>query len=348
MKEMKFSIVPELGTMSEQDSKRYFSTVGLATCVLMLVSNLSALVLSLAVEGLAPWVWEHALLSQLLNLIPLYGLGFPCFFLVLSRLPKDFSPKETMGGKQCLKGLCVAVTLLMAGNYVGNFFTSLFSVFTGATPQNPVETATVGQAWWINLIFVGILAPIVEEIFFRKILCDRLLPLGEGYAVVLSAAIFGLAHGNFFQFFYAFALGLLFALIYVQTGRLRYSVLYHILINVTGGVLAAWISSKLGYLLTEEGLNELFGLAEAADLTALGEFLQPYLLPLILLLIYNWVMLVMGICGIVFLVKGRKRIRFAAGRLCPAKDGKVANVFCNVGVAAALTVFTLIFLVSLL
>lgn len=348
MKQMNFSICPESGTLSEQDSKRYFSTVGLATCVLMLVSNLSSFALSMALGSLASWIGENALLSQLLGLIPLYGVGFPCFFLILNRLPKDFSPKEAMGTKPFLMGLCVAVTLLMAGNYIGNFLTSVFEVLMGTTLQNPVETATVGQAWWINLIFVGILAPVVEEFFFRKVLCDRLLPLGEGYAVVLSAAIFGLAHGNFFQFFYAFALGLLFALIYVQTGRLRYSMLYHILINVVGGVFAAWVSERLSPLLTEEGLTELLRLAESADMTAFYEFVTPYLLPMVCLMVYNFAMLVMGICGIVFLVRGRRRIRFASGRLSPAKDGKVANVFCNGGVAAALTVFTLIFILSLL
>lgn len=345
---MKFAVASELGTLTEQDSKRYFSVVGLATCVLMLVSNLSAIALSLAVEGLAPWLWDYAWLSELLGVLPLYGLGLPCFWLILRRLPKDYSPTDSLGAKGFFGGLCVAVALMMAGNYVGNFLTTLFGAFRGSALTNPVESATVGQAWWINLIFMGLLAPIVEEIFFRKLLCDRLLPLGEGYAVVLSAAIFGLAHGNFFQFFYAFAVGLLFALIYVQTGRLRYSIVYHVLINVTGGVLAPWLIEKLGPLLTEEGLNELLALTEAGDMTAFYAFLDPYMLPLMLLLAYEALITVGGICGIVFLIKGRRRITFAPGRLPPAKDGKIANVFCNGGVAAALTVFTLIFVLSLL
>ena len=55
---------------------------------------------------------------------------------------------------------------------------------------------------------------------------------------MLSAVCFGLLHQNFFQFFYALGLGLLMGYLYVRTGKLRYTILLHAIINFMGGVIA--------------------------------------------------------------------------------------------------------------
>lgn len=348
MSQMKFSIQPELGTLSEHDSKRYFSVLGLSAVVLILAFRLSEILFLIAVELAAPWLLKYALVEQLLSVIPLYAIGFPCSYLVLRRLPKGFAPSEPLGAKNVGIGFCVTFALMMFGNYVGNFIILLLESALGRTLTNPVASATVGEVWWINLIFAGILAPIFEELFFRRAVCNRLLVLGEGYTIVLSAAFFGLAHGNLFQFFYAFLLGALFALIYVKTGRIRYSIGYHILVNVLGGVFAAWVIERISPLLEEESFNQMLELMESTDPTELLAFIDPYLLPLLLLAIYNVFMMVVSICGLVFILRERKKIRLQEGLLPPMREGRVANVFCNVGVAAALTVFLVLFLLSLI
>lgn len=348
MSQMKFSIQPELGTLSERDSKRYFSTIGLSAVVLIVVSNLSAILLQIILELAAPDLLNNAWVQQLLSSAPLYLIGFPCAYLVLRRLPKGFAPSEPLEARKIGVGFCVTFALMMLGSYVGNFIILMLESALGRSLTNPVESATVGQTWWINLIFVGILAPIVEEIFFRRAVCNRLLVLGEGYTIVLSAAFFGLAHGNLFQFFYAFLLGAFFALIYVKTGRIRYSIGYHILVNVLGGVFSAWVVEQIAPLLEEEAFNHLFELMESADPTELLNFIDPYLLPLVLLAIYNVFLMVVSICGLVFILRERKKIRLQEGLLPPMREGRVANVFCNGGVAAALTVFLLLFLLSMI
>ena len=348
MNKMKFSLDPESGMLSENDAKRYFSVVGFATGVFMLVYYVSSLALVLALSYYAPHWLENGIVYQLLSLIPLYGLAFPCFYLILKRLPSAPPAKGTMGVAGALGGFCISMALMMAGNSIGNTLTLLFESLSGRLLTNPVEEMTVGQHWWVNLIFVGILAPVLEELVFRKLLCRRLLPLGEGYAVVISAAIFGLVHGNFFQFFYAFALGLVFAYIYVKTGKIRYSMVYHMLINVMGGVLAPWILERLTPMLNEEFLEQMVVLAEAENYEAWMALVSPYMTPMLALTAYELVMFGAGLIGLGLLLFRRKRIRFEKGTLPPPQTGRVANVFLNVGVASALTVFTVIFLLSLL
>ena len=347
-KKMKFTREPDTGMLSEQDAKRYFSTVGFAAFALILIFHLGNFALSYALYRFLPSLAGNAIVSNLLSVIPLYGLAFPAFYAILCRLPRDRVQPDKMGAGNWFAGLCVAVTLMLAGNYVGQFIILSFEAALGKSLTNPVEAATVGQAWWVNLLFMAILAPILEELVFRKVLCDRLMPLGEGYAVVLSAVIFGLTHGNLFQFFYAFLLGALFAVVYIKTGRLRYSILYHAIINLVGGVLAPWLLERLAPLLTEESLTALTDALERMDTAALSAMMGDYVLPLVLLGVYELVMMGASICGIVFLLTGRKKLRLEAGLLPPPKEGRVANVFCNVGVAAALTVFALVFMLSLL
>ena len=82
-----------------------------------------------------------------------------------------------------------------------------------------------------------IVAPVMEELMFRKLLIDRIVPFGQRAAVVVSGVAFGLFHGNFYQFFYACGLGMIFAYLYSSTGRVRYGILLHMMINMVGGVL---------------------------------------------------------------------------------------------------------------
>ena len=348
MKKLKFSLAPDLGTLSERDAKRYFSVVGLAAFGWVIGLYAGSLLLSGVLAKVAPTAWEHPLFGELLSLIPLYGIAFPILYLILRLLPRDRVQPDKMGAGNWWMGLCVAFLLMMAGNYVGNILIAVFEGATGRSLTNPVEASTVGRAWWINLLFVAVLAPIVEELVFRKLLCERLLPLGEGYAVVLSAALFALVHRNFFQVFYAFLLGALFAVVYIKTGRLRYSVFYHMVINLLGGVFAPWVLEKLGPLMEEETIAHLMEALEAGNVQALSEMLSEYLLPLLLLLGYEALIMIAAVCGIVFLIIGRKKLRFEQGLLPPPKEGRVANVFCNVGVAAAVTVFAIDFVLSLL
>ena len=54
---------------------------------------------------------------------------------------------------------------------------------------------------WVNLLTTVIMAPVVEELFFRKLVMDRLLGYGQKTAIIISGIMFGMAHGNFSQFF---------------------------------------------------------------------------------------------------------------------------------------------------
>ncbi len=342
MKKLRFSLDPT-GHLSQNDTRKYFSVVGFAVFALVVIQNLTSLSLGLAVSRFAPWIFDNVILSSILNMLPIYLFAVPVFILLLSRLPAVEPLSEPLGAKGWWGGLCCTVTMMTLGNYLSQMIILWFEVMMGREQTNPVESMTVNTPWWVNLIFVAILAPILEELVFRKLLCRHLLPLGEGYAIILSAVIFGLCHGNLFQFFYAFGVGLILALIYVKTGNLIHTITFHFIINFFGGVFAPWLLTKLDI----DKLMEALEAVVASEYTTVDPLL-PFMRPLMLLAAYDGLMYAAAIVGTVLLIKSRKKYTVDTGILPPPRESRAANVFMNAGVAAALAAFAFVFIASLL
>ena len=347
-KRYKFLPQAETGRLSENDTKKYFSTLGFAVSAFILATSGAALAISIICSMWFPWVLENDILSKLISMVCQYGLGLPALMLVLSRLPKDTNPKEKLGFKQLFGYFCLCLTFMSVGSNISTSITSFFEGMLGKTILNPVETSTSGTHWAINLVFYAILAPILEELVFRKLICDRLLPLGELYAVFLSAAVFALSHGNFHQFFYAFFVGSIFSYIYVKSGNLVYTTVIHMIINLLGGVISPWAMDKLEPIMTEESINTMLEMwTEQGASEELVAMLSPYILPVYVLFAYILIINVFSIIGFVVLMKNLRRVRFADGLLRPAEENRVSNLFLNGGVCAAISLFTGFFLISL-
>ena len=280
-----------------------------------------------------------------------YGIALPAALWILGRLPKDTNPSEKLGAKGFFGGLCVSFTLMSVGSSLSSVIVAALEGALGKTIIDPVSSNTANTHWAVNLVFYVLLAPIVEELVFRKLFCDRLLPLGEGYAILLSSVIFGLVHGNFYQFFYAFFVGLVFSTIYVKTGRIRYTVIYHMIVNFLGGVVVPWAYARLEPILTDEMITRIMSSMRSEDpavMEALAAELTPYMLPMIVFSAYELIFSVLSIVGVVVLMRYIGKIKLREGLLPPAKEGRVANILCTVGVAAAITAFVLVFVMSLL
>lgn len=351
MKKLHFRPDVSTGTLSENDAKKYFSTVGFAVFAFLFVSYGVSFLASLLLDRFAPHLLENIAIQNGLSFIVQYGIALPAAFLILKRLPKDTNPSDSMSFGSFLCGLCVAFTFMYVGNSIAELVITLLESGLGREIINPVESSAAQADLITNLVFFAILAPVVEELVFRKLICDRLLPLGEGYAVVLSAAIFGLVHGNLYQFFYAFLTGLLFSTVYVRTGRIRYTVIYHVIINFLGGVLVPWAYERLSPILTEEKLAELsevLRVGDAAAMEALAEELSPYMLPAAIFSAYELIFSLMAMIGVFVFTRALRKIKFRSGLLPPPKKGRLANVFCNTGVALSIAAFAVIFILSLL
>jgi membrane protease YdiL (CAAX protease family) len=266
-----------------------------------------------------PWaIW-------VLTFVPLYCVGIPAGLLIMRRVPPHRAADAPFGTGRFLSLLPMCLFLMYAGNLVGVLITSLISSFKGSEVSNPLESYAMGDASVvIKVLVMVILAPLAEEFIFRRVLIDRMRIYGEKTAVATSALMFGLFHGNLSQFFYAAALGALFGYVYVRTGRLRYSAGLHIGVNALGSVVAPW-------LLQNAGIDELSALDSSTLLTdpeALSRLVTPGLL---LFLLYGLLLIVFSILGLVLLCINLRRLTFVPAERELPREGRVATVWCNVG-----------------
>lgn len=125
-----------------------------------------------------------------------------------------------------------------------------------------MDSMGTGQGFF-PLIYMGILAPIAEELIFRGLILGyekRELPFWA--ANFIQAFFFGVYHQNIVQFVYAFSIGLLLGYLCHRLQSLKIVMLIHGIINITGNLLAFF---KLDVLMEQK--NYMF-IGIAVSLTA--------------------------------------------------------------------------------
>lgn len=84
----------------------------------------------------------------------------------------------------------------------------------------------------VMVLATVIMAPIIEEIIFRGLAYTRMKKgMPTAVAVILSSALFGVAHGQWIWMLYAFAFGLMLVWVFEHTKSLLANVLLHLSYN---------------------------------------------------------------------------------------------------------------------
>ena len=229
------------------------------------------------------------LISQML---PMYLIAMPLFMLLFLILPKGQIVNRKMNFFHYLTIFPFAMFLTVFCNFFGVLFTTVVSMIKGSEVDNTLLNALDG-VWlgWIFL-FVVVCAPVFEELVFRKFIVSRTVKYGEAIPVLLSGVLFGLFHGNVNQFVYAFALGVLFAYIYVRTGKIIYTILLHMFVNFVGSFLAL--------LAMQHDMMGFVEIAQQQDVELLTEYISAN--PENVLVIGLYWLVLYSLLGIGFLV----------------------------------------------
>ncbi len=235
----------------------------------------------------------------LITFLPLYLFAVPLGLLFMKKLPAVKIPEKKLPAKYWLILPVIAVFLMYAGNLIGSLITLILSTLFKASADNPLISLSGEGTLVQRLVFMVILAPVIEEYIFRKQLIDRMHVYGGRTAVIASGLMFGLFHGNFSQFYYADALGIVFGYVYLKTGRLRYTVALHMGINFLGGIIGPEILQNFAYVLNN--LEHLLLLSFRKLLT----FPQVYSF-----IIYIVLLLALFLAGFVLLVQQSREVSF--------------------------------------
>ncbi len=295
-------------------AKKSFSRVGWGVFIFLALG--SALQL-MALRFISPLLPAGEIYGWLLLFLPLYLVAFPLAILIMGKAPEEKLREQPLGFTGAVTAVIISVSLMYLGNLIGTLFTYLLAELSGTPAVDPVDMLVSGESVRLRVLFVVVIAPFIEEFTFRKCIIDRLHIYGQKRAVLISALLFGLFHGNFSQFFYAFLLGLVFGTVYVKTARLRYSVILHMFINAMGGILAPWLLEQVDM----EALNRL----SVENMATLADA------PMLLYFTYAMLLMLTSLLGWILLVVRRKELRFPTAKYeADGKNGLVMS-WCNGG-----------------
>ena len=159
----------------------------------------------------------------------------------MNKLDSEKLEQKSLNIKTFLLYLCITFTLMWIGNLIGLAITAAIGNVIQSDIANPVQTLINNTDIWLNIIIISIIGPIFEEIFFRKLLIDRTIKYGAKVSIIVSALLFGFMHGNVNQFFYAFLMGGFFAYVYIKTGKIIYTIILHLSVNLMGSVVSLFV-----------------------------------------------------------------------------------------------------------
>lgn len=110
----------------------------------------------------------------------------------------------------------------------------------GKSAMELLESVAGDSDTFSMFLYASILAPIGEEILFRGYVLRSLRPYGKRFAVLGSAVLFGLFHGNLLQTPYAILMGLVLGYVAVE-----YSVIWSIALHMFNNLVLADLLTRL-------------------------------------------------------------------------------------------------------
>ncbi len=307
-------------------AKCAFSRLGLGCFVITVLSSIVQFLLAYFM----PWAAENPYLIWVITFAPIYVVAVPISLLIFRKAKPVKLPKSSLGFGQTAKIVFICLFMMYGGNLIGQLVTGLFGSLIGSSTEPSITSFIMEESMVMKVLFIVILAPIIEEFLFRRQLIDRMAPYGEKLAVFTSALLFGLFHGNFSQFFYAFGLGLVFGYVYLKTGKLRYSIGLHMGINFLGSIFSSWLLENMG------------------TITETGVLLEPNVPVIVIFIGYLAFALIGAIVGLVLLCRGTRKVSFGTAALELPKGTKFKTAYWNVGMILFVLSCIAMFVLSLI
>lgn len=169
------------------------------------------------------------------------AMGLPLFLaLFRRRLFAARYPKQPLRGNRVFFSILTAVGGCMAANVITNIVLSFLENWDIPIPEMPDMMENTPTSLLLNFFVIAVLPAILEEAVFRGCVLRVLRPFGDGFAVCVSAVLFGLMHGNIRQVPFAIIVGLILGKLYVSTNSIVYPMVVHFINNALSVWMEYW------------------------------------------------------------------------------------------------------------
>lgn len=180
-------------------------------------------------QGLGSWAF-----SSILTVL-FIGLPFFATYIILrAKKIAGILPLGTTYNQKASVYLVIAfLPLTLLSTFLINFISLMVQSFMGVEFSSGMEDMAVTSVkdFLFMTLFIAVIPAILEEVAIRGILLQPLRRFGDGFAIVVSAVIFSLLHGNMVQIPYTVVAGIYFGYVAVITGSIWPSIILHFLNN---------------------------------------------------------------------------------------------------------------------
>lgn len=157
-----------------------------------------------------------------------------------------------LGDFLCLLVLTIGCQLAAS---IGSIVLELLLSSIGYSAAASIESATSQPDTFSMFLYVGIFAPVVEELIFRGFAMHTLKPFGKKFAILGSAILFGLFHGNLFQSPYALLVGMV-----LGYTAMEYSIFWAMLLHMINNMVLGDMFQRLDALVGGGIVTMILGL----------------------------------------------------------------------------------------
>lgn len=225
--------------------------VGVVFLCTVLVSIASAYI----IEGLRLVIdnsFVLMLVNQLLLLIP------SAVYIVASR--KNLKRVIRLK-KISLSNLVLCIIFAFLIMPVMNLINAISLLFSQNMIQGTITDIVSNNTLFLSVFVIAFIPCVFEETIFRGVFYNEYRKSNIQVGIFLSAFLFGLMHQNFNQFTYAFAMGIVFALLIEATDSILSTMVVHFVIN-GNSVIMTYLLPKITKFLQDvsgsvEGYEEI-------------------------------------------------------------------------------------------
>lgn len=309
--------------------KKTFSQVGLILFIGTLLVN-GVQILGFKIAEIIPAIANNADLYFLTGMLPICIIAYPITLCLFKKVPVPITEeKKTMKIRHLIVACIICYAMAMLFSLIGNFVTGIIGNLKGSEVENVLQSAVGSIGLVPNFIYFVICAPIFEELVFRKALISRISGYGDRIAVLLSAFLFAIFHGNLLQAGYAFILGIFFGYVFVKTGKIIYSIIMHMFVNFVGTFVSTLLTKLTGYNEYQAKLMELTN--SGASEEQINAFMAENAMCDLIVGSWGLIVIALLIIGIILFLKNRKKFVFATSEISIEKGKRFPTIFLNLG-----------------
>lgn len=219
--------------LRKSKAKKYAFTIGMAMILFVILQMVSSLVLSFTLPTYLSDKFDISTILVIENsLILIISLSLSSLFIKFYSTDIVKEKRKELKGTQKFEIIFMGIAVIAFIQFIVTYLYEKFGINQDVIANAGIVPQKTFGGILIFIIGMALIPALFEELLFRNWILNASKKYGKVFAIVFSAVLFGLYHMNVSQGVFAFLIGVLFGVIAVGTGTIKYTCLLHFLNNL--------------------------------------------------------------------------------------------------------------------